>query len=86
MTEKPVIPQLRGRAGLIEYSKAGRTTKVDWEMLVGERPLILFSRSIQQWSDGTPISDEERAAIINDIRDEIRPKLGEIEIDDPRYE
>jgi hypothetical protein len=86
MTEKPVYPQLRGRAGLIEYSKAGRTTKVDWEMLVGERPLILFSTSIQQWNDGSTVSDEERAAIINDIRDELRPKFGEIEIDDPRYQ
>ena len=55
-------------------------------MQVGERALILFSRSILQWSDGSAVSDEERAAIINDIRDELQPKLGEIDIDDQRYQ
>jgi hypothetical protein len=55
-------------------------------MLAGDKPLILFSRSIRLWSDGSPVSDEERAAIVNDIREELRVKLGEIEIDDPRYD
>jgi hypothetical protein len=86
MNETPTIPQLHGRAGLIKYSKSGRTTTVDWEMLVGASPLILFATRTKCWDDGSLVTEEERAAIVEDIRMEIRAKgWGEIEVDDPRY-
>jgi hypothetical protein len=85
MNDRPTIPQIRGRAGTIEYSKNGRTAIVEWEMLVGTHPLLLYAESIKHWNDGSPVTDEERAAIIEDIRNEIRPKWGEIDVEDPRY-
>jgi hypothetical protein len=76
MNDKPTIPQIHGRSGTIEYSKAGRTAKVFWEMLMGTRPLALYARDIKNWDDGSPVTDDERAAIVLDIRNEIQAKWG----------
>jgi hypothetical protein len=62
--------KLTGRAGMI-YSDAGRTMKIDSEMLAcGEYDLVIYERSMQKWQpphDDEPITADDVSRIKSDI-------------------
>lgn len=51
----------------------GRTLRVGGEHVVGDWPdtsYVIYARYITAWDDGTPLSDEEQAELLDEIVDE----------------
>lgn len=66
---------LSGRAGMV-YSSAGRTMKIDSEMLAhGEYDMVVYERSMRTWQaphENEPICEEELSTIKKDIERHLR--------------
>ena len=52
---------------LVTYGRPDRLINIDVES--GDRNLAVYAGSIEQWSDGAVVGDEERAKIVKDIED-----------------
>jgi len=60
--------QVLGRVGMI-YRQGDRSVRIDSEVLA-TKGISIAKRSIRSWQpDGQAVSEEERATIINNIRD-----------------
>lgn len=68
----------------IHYESQGRTTEIDFTRLDGDR---IYTESISKWDDGSPISDNEKRAILTDLllftKGWFRKSVVVINTDDP---
>jgi hypothetical protein len=84
MTSDDVTVELLGRAGL-RFRKGARRMIVDSEILAGpEHSMCVFRSSIERWDpphQDEPITEAQRARIIEDIRGVLRSKgYADIEV------
>ena len=59
-----VTVRVLGRTG-IAYERLGRTVRVDSEVLVNG--MGVWTRGLEHWDDGAPITSDQRAEIADDI-------------------
>lgn len=73
--------EVLGRTGLRYSDSSGRTVRVDSELLTGSAGLVVYSGSITEWQNPPgSITSEDRAMILEQIRQAFRFKGYEIEI------
>jgi hypothetical protein len=62
-----------------------KTLQVGGEVLVGDEPgdpdYLIYARSVTHWQDGTPISDEERAEVLDRLIGEAAKRGWKFEIE-----
>ncbi|MGB8933458.1 MAG: Imm74 family immunity protein [Anaeromyxobacteraceae bacterium] len=71
-----------GRAGL-EYREGKKRMQIDSEMLTGPAGLVVYAASIRAWDppfEDLPIDEEERGAIVDNVRRAFRFDGFEIEV------
>lgn len=78
--------EVRGRGDLIVLHKGQRDLTIDSEVLLGDARLILYAGSIDSWNDGAQIAQPERDMIIAAVREILKEKWGDIEVDETPYD
>jgi hypothetical protein len=71
-----------GRTGL-RYSEAGKTLKIDSEVLAGPSGMVVYTDSINQWEEPhhlVPFSDADRQRIIENVKAAFKFRGYDIEI------
>lgn len=71
-----------GRTGL-RYSEAGKTLKIDSEVLAGPSGMVVYTDSINHWEEPhhvEPFSDADRQRVIENVKAAFRFRGYDIEI------
>jgi hypothetical protein len=57
--------------GLVRAKIEGREISVGGEAMLGGSPdFIVYAQYLKAWSDGTPLTDEERTKVLDDLVEE----------------
>lgn len=71
-----------GRTGL-RYSEAGKTLKIDSEVLAGPSGMVVYTDSINHWEDPhhiEPFNDTDRQRVIENVKAAFKFRGYDIEI------
>lgn len=74
--------EVLGRVGLL-YREQGRTMKIDSEVLMGPKAMVVYTDSMTKWLppfDGEPVDNSVRQRIVENLRSAFRFRGAEIEV------
>ena len=67
--------------GLIIVRVNNKSMEVGGEVLLEHDPdFLIFARSVTRWADGTPITEEEKAALLDELVDAAAERGWKFEI------
>jgi hypothetical protein len=67
--------------GLVVAKVGRRTAKVGGEaLLAGDPDFVVYASSLTAWSDGTPMTAEEKVDLLDDLVDEAQRRGWKFEI------
>jgi hypothetical protein len=67
--------------GLVRAKVGGREISVGGEAMEGNPDFVIYAQYLKTWSDGTPLTEEERTEFLDDLLDEASRRGWKFEVE-----